>query len=294
MGALARHVRGTVVSPSKQIWVGLGRRRTYLFRWFLEIFGAIWLVIEAASFLAPSVRLMTEGNDWLLLAAVAIAAVGVVVRAWEPTSAGLALHGTNSVVVVRFGDLFEPSSDHLAVPVNDGFDGELGLAVAPRSVHGQYIQRFHHGNQRDFEAACDAKLCKATSTPSGRNSRELAYPIGTTVALPLEGRTGFLFALARTDAATLKARADIPTMWVALAELWKSVRNQSNGHPVRLPLVGAGQSGVGIEPMQLLQLIVLSFVVATREGEVCKRIIVVLHPDLFEKIDLRMMQKLWS
>jgi len=46
--------------------------------------------------------------------------------------------------------------------------------------------------------------------------------------------------------------------------IWACVRNHSNGHPVR------------------------------RDGEVCKRINVVLHPDLFEKIDLRALQNDWS
>jgi hypothetical protein len=282
------------VSPSQQIWVGLRRRRTVLLRWFLEFFGAIWLVIEATSFLAPSVRLLAEGNGWLLLTALIGAAFGVLLRAWEPSSVTLGLRATNTVVSVRFGDLFESSTDHLAVPVNDGFDGELGMAVDAKSVHGQYIQQFHGGNQRGFEAACEAQLCKVEAMPSGRESRAFAYSIGTTVAVPLEGRKGFLFALSKTDPATLKARADVPAMWAALAGLWKCVRNHSNGHPVSLPLVGAGQSGVAVDPRHLLQLLLLSVVVATREGEVCKRINVVLHPDLFEKIDLRTMQNLWS
>ncbi len=80
-------------------------------------------------------------------------------------------------------------------------------------------------------------------------------------------------------------------MWAALAGLWQCVRNHSNGHAVSLPLAGAGQSGVGVEPMHLLRLILLSILVATREREVSKRINIVRHPDLFEKIDLRGIKK---
>jgi hypothetical protein len=108
------------------------------------------------------------------------------------------------------------------------------------------------------------------------------------------GRRAFLFALAHTDPATLKASADVPTMWTALAGLWKCVRVNSNGHAISLPLVAAGQSGIGIEPKHLLRLLLLSILVATRDGEVCNRINIVLHADLFEKIDLQAVKSLWN
>jgi hypothetical protein len=192
------------------------------------------------------------------------------------------------------GDLFGATGDHLVIPVNDGFDGALGVAVDPKSVHGQLIQKLYNGSQREFEAACDAQLFKSQGVPSGRKGRKLSYPIGTTAAVPLEGRNGFLFALSRTDATTLKAQSDVGAIWAALAGLWQCVRNHSNGHSVSLPLAGAGQSGVGVEPMHLLRLILLSILVATREREVNKRINIVLHPDLFEKIDLRGIKNDWS
>ena len=204
------------------------------------------------------------------------------------------LRHTNTEITIKFGDLFAATGDHLVIPVNDGFDGALGAAVDPKSVHGQLVQKLYNGSQRDFEAACDAQLTKSQGVASGRKGRKLSYPIGTTAAVTLEGRKGFLFALSRTDPATLKAQSDVGTMWQALGDLWQCVRNHSNGHAVSLPLVGAGQSGVGVEPRHLLRLILLSILVATREREVSKRINIVLHPDLFERIDLRDIKKDWS
>jgi antiphage defense system Thoeris ThsA-like protein len=180
------------------------------------------------------------------------------------------------------------------IPVNDGFDGALGPTVDPKSVHGQFIQRSYNSSKREFEATCDALLPKGQGVPSGRKGRKTSYPIGTTVAVTLDGRQSFIFALSRTDPETLKARADIPAMWQALNGLWSCVRDHSNGHAVSLPLVGAGQSGVGIEPTQLLRLILLSILVETREREVCKRITIVLHPDMFNKVDLRSIRSDWS
>ncbi|KAB2940914.1 MAG: DUF6430 domain-containing protein [Hyphomicrobium sp.] len=282
------------MSPLRAAWVGIRRHGLSLFAWFLEFFGAIWLVIEATSFFSAWVRQYTESNTRLLLAALVVAACAALWRARAPVAVVLPLRHSNTQVEVRFGDLFAIRGDHLAIPVNDGFDGALGDTVDRKSVHGQFVQKFYRGSQREFEAACDARLSKAEGVPSGRKGRRLAYVIGTTAALPLEGRKAFLFALSKTDAQTLKASADVPIMWRALDGLWKCVRIHSNGHAVSLPLVGAGQSGVGIEPKHLLRLILLSILVATREGEVCKRISVVLHPDMFEKIDLRAVENDWS
>lgn len=282
------------MSPLKQIRVGLCRHRTIVSRWFLEFFGAIWLVVEATAYFSASARLYTEGNRWSLLAAITLAAALALWRARQPVNMVLPYQHISTHIAIGFADLFTRQTDHLVIPVNDGFDGSLGSVVDDLSIHGQFIQKFYHGSQRDFETACDAQLPKSDADASGRKSRKRAYPIGTTAALQLEGRKAFLLALSKTDAETLKANADVATMWQALMGLWSCVRNQSNGHSISVPLVGAGQSGVGIEPKHLLHLILLSILVATREGEVCKRITVVLHPDMFEKIDLRAVEKYWS
>ncbi len=161
------------MSPVQRIWVGLRRRRTNLLRWFLEFFGAIWLVIEATSFFSTWLRHYTEGNYWLLLASIIAAACGAIWRAREPIAVVVPLRTTNTEICVRFGDLFDVQGDHLAIAVNDGFDGALGRTVDPKSVHGQLIQKFYSGSQRDFEAACDGLLPKAQGAPSGRKGRKL-------------------------------------------------------------------------------------------------------------------------
>ncbi len=282
------------MSPLRQIWVGLRRRRSFLLRWFLEVFGAIWLAVEATSFSSAIVKQHTEGNGWLLLAVILVALIAALWRAAEPISVVVPMRHTNTEVTIGFGDLFEATGDHIVVPVNDGFDGALGSVVDAKSVHGQLIQRFYSSSQREFEATCDKQLTKSTGAPSGRKNRKLSYPIGTTVAVALEGRQAFLFALSRTDPNTHKAEADVGSMWQALGGLWKCVRQHSNGHAVSLPLVGAGQSGVGLEARHLLRLLLLSILVATREREVSKRINIVLHSELFEKIDLRSIKEDWS
>jgi hypothetical protein len=222
--------------------------------------------------------------------------VAIAWRAREPQIIKFRLRTTNTAIEIKFGDLFMETG-HLAVPVNEFFDGQFGSRVDSKSVHGQFIAKYYGSDGRRFEADCDAALrviraeAEIAERPGGRRKK---YPIGTTAVVSIGGAQAFLFALSETDVETSKARSDLPKMWQALDGLWREVRARSNGHPLSLPLVGAGQSAVGFEPQQLLRIILLSALAATREREVVKKITIVLHEDLFDQIDLRDLRTEWS
>jgi hypothetical protein len=275
--------------------VGISRRRTSLLGWGLAGLGGIWLLVEPCAVLFPPFREFVEANNKAMLAAFVLVAVGTAVwRAREPCNVTFRLRSTNTMIRIEFGDLFMQSG-HLVVPVNEFFDGQLGTRVDGKSVHGQFIAKYYASEAKRFEAACDAALrgsqTETVERPGGRRKR---YPIGTTAVVPIGPAKAFLFALSETDVETSKARANLPLMWSALQGLWASVRSHSNGHNVSMPLVGAGQSAVGFEPQHLLRIILLSALVATREREIAKRITIVLHEDLFDKIDLRALHHEWS
>lgn len=280
---------------TKSYRVGLSRRRKSLFGWGLAGIGGIWLLVEPCSLLFPPFRDFVEANNKATLAAFALVAIGHALwRAREPRLITFRLRTTNTRIRIEFGDLFAESG-HLAIPVNEFFDGQLGSRVDGKSVHGQFIAKYFGSEAKRFEAACDAAVrgskCEIVERPGGRRKR---YPIGTTAVVATGPAKAFLFALSETDPQTSKARANLPMMWSALEGLWDSVRTHSNGHNVSLPLVGAGQSAVGFEPQHLLRIILLSALVATREREVAKKITIVLHNDLFDEIDLRALHTEWS
>jgi hypothetical protein len=279
----------------KRYRIGLGRRRKLLFSWALTGLGGAWLLVEPTTFFFPPAKQFVEANSGLTFLGFLV--TGLAFAAWrarEPQHISFRLRSTNTVIEIGFGDLFAQIT-HLAIPVNEFFDGELGNRVSDRSVHGQFIARFFNSDARRFEAACDAALKGSepdtVDRPGGRRKK---YPIGTTAVVAIGGARAFLFASSTTDIETAKARSDLPTMWGALEELWRSVRTSSNGQGVSLPLVGAGQSAVGFEPQHLLRIILLSILVATREREISKRIAIVLHEDIFDQMDLRAVQAEWS
>jgi hypothetical protein len=60
-------------------------------------------------------------------------------------------------------------------------------------------------------------------------------------------------------------------MWRAMHKVWERARVESGGHPLNLPLVGSGLSGLGLPTRDLLNLIVLSAITETKASEVIRQ-----------------------
>ncbi len=275
--------------------VGLKRHAWQLAGWFLLAFGAIWLPLEPLLFYWPWLRTVADGNMHFFYISVVFASLAAAFRAIEPRSVAFALPTHNTSIEIRFGDLFGHDG-HLLIPVNEFFDGHLGPIVDSKTVHGQFIQKYCDLDKDAFEEMCDSQLSqvKGSLAKQRTNPRMKFYPIGTTVCVPIGSAKAFLFALSKTDRKTAKASADVSQMLRALNGLWKAVRADSNGHAVFMPLVGAGQSGIGLESQHLLRLILVSLLEATREAPVTARVVIVLMEDQFERIDIRAIKKEWS
>ena len=126
---------------------------------------------------------------------------------------------------------------------------------------------------------------------SGRTKR---YPIGTTAVVPHGKHRLFFTALAHTDINTKKAKADIQDLWNTLEKLWQSVRNNNNGNPIAVPLMGTGLAGISLPYLGVLEVILLSIFAESKKGEIAKEIHVTLTEEVFSRLDLSMLVKEWS
>lgn len=278
-----------------RIFIGIKRNWKSFPGWAFCALGVIWAIIEPSSFLLPSAKLFYESHTSELLSFyIAIAFLTIFIKSFEPVSVVIPVKNTNTTITIEFGDLFA-SEGHLAIPVNEFFDSELGLPVSPQSLHGLFIKEKYNSDSSRFNNDVDADLTNITFQQVNRQQgRDKQYPIGTTVVVGPSQYKHFLFALSKTDPATCKASADVPTMWQALQGLWAKVRDCSNGDSVNIPLVGSGQSQVGLEPTNLLRLIIMSIINATHTREVTKEIKIIILPKYINNIDLRIIRKEWT
>lgn len=200
----------------------------------------------------------------------------------------------NTTIEVTFGDLFRSQACKV-ISVNEFFDSDLGDHVSKRSLHGQFITRYFSGHPASFNALVEAELQGIPNEDVARRSgRTKRYPIGTTPVIQVGNERFFLPAVTHTNLTTLKAYCDVSTLWQALSGLWSAVRNRAGGAPVAVPLIGGGLAGIGLPPSQILYLIVLSIVSASRESHLASPVHIVLPHVLFDEIDLESLEDHWS
>ena len=273
-----------------------GRHAQEFFVGGFATYGALWVGVEsiAAFFLS----LKPEGLVWYS-ALVALAVVGGVWRAWPTQRIEFPIPGSDSSFEIRCGNVFEGAGGAgvIVIPVNEYFDGELGDHVSERSLHGQFIKEVLAGQAKTFAELTSGSLTGVTpeersvTRPSGRRDR---YAIGTVARVDLNEQRYLLVALSRTDLVTLKASATVQDLWICLAGIWKGIREYSNGRPVRIPLVGAGLSGTGLPPGNLIEVMVTSFLCSTKERKVADRVTLVLPPRVARSLDLNSIKRSWT
>lgn len=275
----------------KKVRVGLRRSWLRIAASTFFVYSLLWTGLESLSFLFAWLEpqgLPTFGT---------MVGVGLVVsciREFPPDRVQLAFAAINTTIDVEFGDLFD-SQGYKVIAVNEFFDSEIGAPVSPHSLHGQLITRFFRSQAVAFEAAVDASLRGERYEQVMRtNSRNKRYDIGTTPEIQVNGEQFLLPVLTHTDLSTFKASCDVPTLWKALMGLWTAVRNKAGGASVTVPLIGGGQAGIGLAPPQLLQLILLSIISASRTRDLGSKIRIVLPEECFEAINLREIEKHWS
>ncbi|HHT9116013.1 MAG TPA: macro domain-containing protein [Candidatus Wunengus californicus] len=258
--------------------------------WFAT-FSVMWTLVEGLTHFLPNIPLKGCGT----LLSIAVIGLGYAIwKIWQPTKIEIAIPHTNTRLTVKFGDLFAEDG-YRAIAVSEYFDSELGLPVSEKSLHGIFLKRCFGGHGQSFDAIVDRELNgQASQTVKKKAGKGQKYPIGTTALVPVNNDKYLCFALCETDPETCKVHADVPMLWKALDGLWQKARVSVGGAPLVVPLVGSGLSGVGLEPMELLDLIILSVITETKRQQITMHIRIVVTYDRFEEIDLKQVQSYWS
>ncbi|MGI8866551.1 MAG: macro domain-containing protein [Rubrobacteraceae bacterium] len=76
--------------------------------------------------------------------------------------------------------------------------------------------------------------------------------------------------------------------------LWSAVRTRAGGEPMSVPLIGGGLLSIGLPPYQLLQMIILSIIIASKNGHIRSEIRILIARGLMEEIDLDALESQWS
>ncbi|MGW3304958.1 macro domain-containing protein [Streptomyces sp. NPDC001073] len=204
------------------------------------------------------------------------------------------LPGQRADVVLVRGDLFEQTDCNLVVGFTDTFDTETDqdIVISRDSVQSQLVDRLFGGRRRllDEKLKTGLRGVRAVGTESARakpRGRRVRYPVGTTVAVPVDGRRIFAVAYSRLGN-DLVARSGNDDLRASLDRLWASVAVHGLFRPVAVPLVGSGLARVtDLDRGQLVGLIVDSFIAACRlHPALTPELRIVIRPEDLASTDL--------
>lgn len=265
-----------------------------LFFTYLWIAG-IYTMLSTLAFFIPLME--PNSTTWqgiiTLLAICLLSGVLAAHHAADPSHVRFYLPPIDTTLEISFGNLFDAKGAKV-IAVNEYFDSELGSRVSVGSLHGQLIQRYFNGQANVFEETVDPSLeCYTAEEEPCRDRRAKHYPIGTTSVIQVSGEQFFLPALTQTNVQTNKASCDISLFGLAMKKLWDTVRHNVQGGPVNVPLIGSGQAQVDLPPQQLLQLIIMTMVEASKP-KITNELRIVLPYACRSKIDLKVIKRNWS
>jgi len=251
---------------------------------FISNFGLLWLLIEpGALFFPEKLNFGWAGYLWLATLALGIAFIQRLPR----ISVCRALSSPDSEIEIKIGNLFNQAG-HLVIGFNDVFDTELGEIIKPSSVQGQFLQKIYGSDRSRIDADIENALqpynhlrTKETNKSLGKTWR---YPIGTTIMLGSHDKRYFLTAYGcMSNDITVQSNADF--VWQSLSKLWQEIRLKGHSIDVSIPIIGADLARTGLPRMALAKLIITSFIIASKEKFITRKLTVMIYPNDVESID---------
>lgn len=247
------------------------------------LFGALAAVAGAVALFAPD--LFTK-HGWVAWCALVASMLYGLAHAW-PRPIETTYQSPATVIKLIRGDLFAQHDAHLIIGVSDTFD-TAAPHISPNSVQGQFLDRIYGSDCAQLDADIDDELSlvRPIGAIAGKQGKTVQYPLGTTVTLRANARRFFLVAYTLMDKGST-ASTTTDGVWNSLSELWKTVRSNSNGGSVCMPMIGGGQSKLSpvLPAADSVRFIALSFMLASRTAKVCDELVIVAPPAQYDALD---------
>lgn len=274
------------------IILGIKKRPLKIFIYWFATFSVVWTLIEGITYFITINHLKNVYSLFLIVIC------GLIYALWANRylkEVTIPIKHTNSEIKIQFGDIFR-SNGVRVIAVNEFFDSELGIPVSAKSLHGMLISKCFGGHGYAFDKIVSEQLKETPSVYVGERKlgKKYKYPIGTSVEIVANSKRYLCFALTHTDINTSKAYADVSVLWKALTGLWDKARVVLGGDSLSMPLIGNGLSGIGLPPKDLLMLLILSMITESKKQIIGTRINIILHDELYDKIDLRKVKEYWT
>lgn len=265
------------------------RKMRYWTGRFLIVFGFIWLFTEPAGLFFKHIPEFGWAGYLCILI---LSAVVTAVVFWPKRRASAHFPESNTTIEVLNSDILDQKGS-VIIAVSDTFDTEIGDIISKDSLIGQLLLVQYNGDSTradaDIEKALEGK--KGREDSSKNFGKLYRFPIGTVAPILCGDTTYFLLALNKMMSKEKRVETDLKKIGSALDFVWESVRSNGNHQPIHIPLVGTRFGRSGLTPMFVSQLIVSSYLVASRTEQVGPSLSIHVHSSSATTFDFDSTQK---
>ena len=261
--------------------------------WTATVLGALGLLAGVVGLIAALFPHAAEPRRWwYLLLVFLLSVVYGTVRAWPRQRYSRHFPVPDTEISIVVGDLFEQDA-HIVVGMSDTFDTEIPDVISTRSIQGQFLTRIYNSDHEqldsELKSALKGKVLVKTEVRSDKPKGKLKrYAIGTVVVLGAADHYYFCVAYSKMSNSNV-AQSSVSDLWLSLANVWDAIREKGQRRPVSIPIVGSELARVSnlVSRADLVRLIILSFLTASREHVVTNELRIVVHGKDAEHMDLR-------
>jgi hypothetical protein len=247
---------------------------------FLLIYGTIWLFIDSITLFIPFLK--QEGLFWYLCF-VSFSIIVSFFYSIYKLSYSQKLKTLDSTVNLIVGDIFNQKDGHIVIGTNDVFDTELGEVIKPTSIQGQFLTKIYSGDVKKLDKDITDALQFESINPIGTDEsktigKNIRFPIGS--CLPLGSVINRHFMIVYTVMGSdLKCKpTDINTLWQSMDKLWKTIRRRGQSLEISMPIIGSDLARTGLTRKELLNLIITSFVLNSKDELITSKLNIYIHP----------------
>ena len=177
--------------------------------------------------------------------------------------------------------------------MNDVFDTDIDLKrniIKPTSIQGQFLTKVYNNNTLQLDNDIANALQGLTGNPDNKKTigKNIRYPIGTVVTLTVNTRKYFCSAYSHMgDNSNFKAQSSIKDLSTSLEMLWQEIGLKGSNERVVMAVLGSDLARIeNAAHADLIQLIVSSFILASRVQSITKELAIIIHHSNLGKINM--------
>jgi hypothetical protein len=264
---------------------------------FFSSVGVLWTIIECLSYLIEDFKTATENNIFVLIIVLLISIISTIIISLPKRKISNTFSNLNTEINIVIGNLLDKKG-HIIIASSNYFDTKTSKTD---SLKTQLISKYFNNAVDHLDQLINRSLEEQNKIgievdiqekPKGKR---IKYEVGTVVdiQLPSDIETKIFISViceVLYVGQTKSKKSDFRMLTKVLEETWNHIRNTNNNKDIYIPILGAGVTGLSLSKSTLIQLIVFSYLLNSKESKIGKSLNIVVpeknyEPELFEEIN---------